>query len=696
MSFGSLQQCTMCAAPPVCLMGSSQQSGECTCLTTGGLGVHLCSTLGKAVYPGAGELCGYVQDSSPYLAWSEMALVVCGTVINPVCTEVLSESQDTIFMAVGAHLRAGSHSRRLLGETWDESPDIPLTFSAQNPVEEVTPEGLYAAVTGEEWNHTAAPCSALAHQYKQKERLGPVDEAALHGCVYWRRVGRRIIADHNLSALEGIDTFLLSPDDFAAAMGQRGVVEALLRNPHALLSAALYSRWFKPVRAFFSASYGLRLARMVHGVSAELLKRAADAGGPGGAGAPFMEYQRELFSNPLYAGAGQNRSHSRRLMGAAADTHEKLRKLPFYAVVQEAARKSQASTRNASTGFAVAQSMARGGFVWKPFTALGPCPPASALASSMTQVARVLSKYYEEYAALSAPRKLLSTMWEAMPTIRAPPDSEYSMAGNTSARQLGGWVLDQGLRLAGLTRGDLATFFIDPCDGKGCGEANRWTLGFLIESATYCDFESVTFCSDYRRDVWTSCLLGVAAYLVLYAVTDFMGVAWVGAAAFYLIPLFVLWFSIGVSPRCLPMVPTCMLDAMVDAVKAAVPLSTAIPPFLLQREGTTVRSCTGIGLDAWHDPLVFVLCDAGMCDGWANTTSLGGLELDIGGKRTMQASPDVAAYRVCSAVMSINTVHALAAGLLGLAAASAAALALAAMAAPFASLLWQVAVYDHE
>jgi hypothetical protein len=239
-------------------------------------------------------------------------------------------------------------------------------------------------------------------------------------------------------------------------------------------------------------------------------------------------------------------------------------------------------------------------------------------------------------------------------------------------------------------------FFSEACADGECVAENRWTLMFLVESATFCEFDSVTFCSDYRRDVWTSTVLALLLYMVLYVITEILGFAWVGAAVFYLIPLFVLWFSIGVSPRCLPMVPTCLLDAVVDAAKAVVPISAGIPPLLLTKDGTGVRSCAGLGLDAWQDPLLFALCDSGLCDGWSNVSSVAGMEIDVGSKRWMQASPDVAAYRVCSLVMAINTVSAIAVGVIGVAVGSAAVWALLSMSAPLASLLWHVVVYDHE
>jgi hypothetical protein len=308
-----------------------------------------------------------------------------------------------------------------------------------------------------------------------------------------------------------------------------------------------------------------------------------------------------------------------------------------------------------------------------------------------------MRRYYEEFSVLNAPRALKKTLREAMPTFHVPGyTAESTRSEGTGLKQFGEWALDRALWLVGGSRADLVAFFRDPCPGDTCVAANRWTMTFLVESMTFCDLESVTFCSGYQRDLWTSVVLAVLLYAALYAIAEAAGVGWLGAAVFYLIPLFALWFSIGVSPRCLPMVPTCMLDAVVDAAKAALPLSTEIPALLRAGNGTSVRSCEGLGLDGWQDPLLFALCDAGLCEGWDHVTSVGGVAMDVAGKRAMQASADAAAYRVCAGVMAVNTAGAAAIGVVGTAVASGLAWVLASTSAPLASLLWHVIVYDHE
>ena len=379
-------------------------------------------------------------------------------------------------------------------------------------------------------------------------------------------------------------------------------------------------------------------------------------------------------------------------METAEETHERLSRLPFY----EAALAAASKTLQRQDWAKRTRAVADGGFAMRPVGALGPCPPASAVAASVRQVGRVLHRYYEEYSVLSGPRKLATTLRDAMPTLGVPKEGGGQAADPDQGRPgLGGWVLDHGLWLIGSSRGDMMAFLSDPCPGGSCAAANRWTMGYLVESATFCEFESVTFCSDYRRDLWTSAVLGLLLYMGVYAVMEVMGLAWVGAAAFYLLPLFVVWFSVGVSPRCLPMVPTCLLDAVVDTGKALVPASASIPPALLTKDGTAVRSCAGMGLDAWYDPLVFGLCDVGLCDGWSNTSRIAGVEVDVGGKRAMQASPDAAAYRVCAGVMAVNTAGAALVGVVVIALGWVGVGVLTGAAAPLASLVWQVVVYDH-
>jgi hypothetical protein len=62
-------------------------------------------------------------------------------------------------------------------------------------------------------------------------------------------VGRKTIEQYNLTALKGVDSYLLSPDDFAAALMLRWVLVQLLHKPSALLFALGHWPVFKPLYA---------------------------------------------------------------------------------------------------------------------------------------------------------------------------------------------------------------------------------------------------------------------------------------------------------------------------------------------------------------------------------------------------------------------------------------------------------------
>ena len=99
----------------------------------------------------------------------------------------------------------------------------------------------------EAWNITSEPCSSLVREYQQanrngeKVRFGPTDNMQLQMCAYWRLVGSKTIETYNLTALKNLDTFLLSAEDFSAALTQRWVLLQLLSKPHALLFA--FGHW---------------------------------------------------------------------------------------------------------------------------------------------------------------------------------------------------------------------------------------------------------------------------------------------------------------------------------------------------------------------------------------------------------------------------------------------------------------------
>ena len=691
VSFGSLRTCTECATSPICLMGSSQQFGQCSCLASADAKVDLCDApIGAPVNPSISRLCGFARDPGGYYAWAELSLVMCANAVRPVCAEVISETGSVFYMSVSTRIRGGQvaySSRRLLSvEDFANASlhvRVPSALLPEDPADDVTPEIVHGAIMDLEWNHTSAPCSALAHAYRSGERLGPVDEAALHACVYWRTVARQLVQEHGLQSLAAADTFLLSASDFAASLGQRGVLEELLRKPWVLFHALLYSPWVKPVRAAVVASHDANVSALLRGWSAELARRArARAKKTVAEDARDIEEELErdldLPNSTLESLGGR-----RRLLGLWEDTRDRLRSFPFYSLVRAAVANVSLPVSRATTE---QQLWLVDAFVWKGVRFEGSCPIASSLASLVRQAVGVCGDYYAHLAELNTPPLVRKRFREILP---AAPKASVSLP-SPSRPQIFGWILDS----LGFSLDDARTFLSEPCPRKDCIKDNKWTASYIAESALFCDLESVMFCSAHRNDLVMSTVFMVLVYVAVSLLCGYLGLYGVSTAFFLAIPVLAVWYSLGVSPRCFPMVPTCLLDDVIAALKGLFPVRAVLPPLLVvgPRE---LRSCSELNFTSWEDPLAFAACDLGFCDGLDDTKFLGVSRWDFRQMRERAYSPDADAYRVCASVTSTYTIPVVLAAGFVVAVAAALALSAIALAGPCVNILWQVVLYNH-
>lgn len=713
VSFGTLAKCSLCSVQPVCLMGKSPQSGACTCLTTGDLEVDRCAGAGTVVQPHASNLCGFSRESSFYHTWKELALALCANVNSPVCSEVTTEGNGLMYMPVATSLRGlGFSSRRRLLATDDpeeEEPRFPAAFTAQAPSEDIAPGVLHAFLTNASWNQTAAPCSTLAHAYNKGEHLGPLDEAALQSCVYWRRVGRLLIQEFNLTSLQDADNFLMSPDDLAWALGRAGVAEELSRQPWVWVSAAMYSPWLKPARAWYRALHGPNVSRMVRGfmqgrggraeqVQAWVQEEAeGEAQDQAEGEAPEPQTEGEDTRAPDDAGAPH-----RRLLGLFKETDDRLQRLPFYAYVRRLNQSIVPLSTLAGLAQLAGPSWLRGAFSWRPFDFGAQCAPADMVVASTTQVLGVLRTYYTRFEELNRDRKVTTRLGDSLPTFSMPgasyQDEDARLEGTRfwTFQGMGAYVLNTALSVTGVRLGDVVRFLNDPCDGGSCVDSNRWTLTRIMESVTFCDYESLMYCSNYRRSLVVSFLMAVLVYWGLSVVLGMAGADFVTPWLFYGIPVMTLWLSMGVSFTCLPMLPTCLLDDLVLGLEELVPLKSSIPPALIVGNNTALRSCDGLGFGGWTDSLAFLLCDAGLCGTGSHFLIPDYLFIDWDSKRGMLASRDVDAYRWCAFLSMGNAlwIFLLAPLLYGVV--YAAAYCVTMLVPQTLSLIWYVVAYNHE
>jgi len=684
VSFGSLKSCTECSTSPVCLMGSSQQFGKCTCLTSAEAKVDLCEgPVGSPVNPTITKLCGITTDKGGYYEWNELSLVTCAHAVSPKCSEVITETGQRVYMSVANSMRTAQtaySSRRLLSVTdtdYSEILRIPSAFFPENPVDDLTPEMVHRSAVELSWNHTAAPCSSVVHAYKMGTSLGPMDELALHSCVYWRTVAKQLIKEHSLKALSDLDTFLLSSSDLAASLGQRGVLREIMLQPWVLLHAVLYSHWAKPVRAALVASHDTKVVSILRRWGKRFMRKPANV-----QNGNLQQIEENLVKN-LVDFQNHSVGKGRKLLGIFEDTRSRIRSFPYYSLVRATISNA---TLDTSTEVSASQMWLSDSFVWKGEKNTGECKIINSLSSLVHQAIRVSVQYYTHMVELSSPKLIRRGFKNVLPVV-----GKSNLTFPSLDRP---GIFSFFLNAIGISMNDVDSFLSDPCPKNDCTRANRWTAISLTESLTFCKLESVMFCNEYRNDMIMSAIFIFFIYIIISMLCGYFGLYGVSTIFFLSIPALVVWYSSGVSPRCFPMIPTCLLDELVVSLKSLFP-AKAVLPRLLTASNKTLKSCSQLGFNSWEDPLTFALCDLGFCSNWSNTKLLGVSSWNFETMQIHSTGPDAHAYRICASVTSTYSLPAIFVFNFFLATFTAFALGLTSLCGPFVNLLWQSIMLNH-
>ena len=573
MSYGN-QPCAQCSKQVQCIVRDSSGVGKCGCVFQP-QPVQQCSQPpGDSVdITDPTKMCGYLPtaDRTQPLTlahWDALALAPC-IYLNPsyvYCAQVYQPTGASP-MAVGlimAHLTQSFSSRRLLSEG---------RLLHHEGFELHSPESEYAlpdtkamhSLLMEDWNNTAAPCSGLAWAYQQEERLGPIDTMYLHRCAYWRQVGRETIKLFNLTALHKLDGFLLSVDDFASALSQKSVLVSLVKTPEALVFAAGRAPILKPVHAALLAIRAL-------GVSLSMGRNAS------------------IHSiHTLFGQAWKNVSTNIHRRETAKKIKESL---------EEPVCTNCTGRKLMSTNIVLAQNWVTGSYSWPPVyyqqLQATRCALGTALVQIMHDILQVLIAFYTN--AFTPPPPPPKTLWGNLPNITTSP-AQPSPTQPTSSSWEGGiyntfrsWV---GLD-AQTTRGFFATTK---------GETNVFTLS---TSMLRCDFASVTFCTEHRKDLFLSIILMVLLYIILTFIGNLLGLPVLGMLfILFFIPI-LIWYVYGTALTCQPMIPTCLMDDVVGILNSTFPLQVDAPHYLKISDGCLDSSATTCFKSCGDKPMLFV------------------------------------------------------------------------------------------
>lgn len=639
-----------CSVPPAGL------PGQCTCYTDSLMPKALCSDTsgGVTVVPGT-RLCGFAPDATLATSvWQftldQLAMVPCARAQTKVCSTVWLTESTSVRMAVAVPpLLGASRRRRLL---WEDPAGAQDAYAFEGDYEPFGADEARAVLEAPGWEATAAPCAELVRRHRRGEALGTLDRHALHGCAYWRFVGRRVIAALNLTALAPHDTFLLSAEDLAAALAHPEALVELLAAPWAFAYALVYHPWARPLRAAATvlanaaertewaqrwlAGLDLDEEDELEADAERLLQFVTGAGGP----ADELRLEREgmlrwnewrsglqarrlVDPRPPPAGPGDARPPPAGPGNARPQHARPMARTPTRRLlsVESDARLVQAMSASIATGGdpnppvpeQVARAWGQGPYLWPPRYeyGLGACPVGVSILAVSGQAFGVLARYYANWDRPTPPidRSLRATL----PQLGAPQGWTRAPARPPSPARVRGWASALFHRVAdqvfGLGPGDIVNFFA----GSGA-----WSMPWLAVEAVSCDLAAVVSCSRHRRDLLMSIALFVVVYVALQAAASATGLTVLASAFFYSAPFLLLWYVYGVGPTCLPLLPTCLLSDVVATVQYVAPEAIALPPELLcgADNATCLRPCADLNFTSWADTLAFAVCDtdAGWCE----------------------------------------------------------------------------------
>ena len=595
ISFGTMP-CANCTSRAVCL------AGQCTCFPVpGNAESQLCDArAGTSVVPDPARMCGRVEGVYSYYYWDELAMVRCSDLRSAFCAQVTLGSGATVGMVVGvgggAAASTGTGRRLLQLAASDAWQDAYLRF---------------------EWNRTSMPCSGLAEELRAGHRLGPVDTVAARACLHWRRVGSDLVRVYNLTALADWGHFLLSFEDFFAALRQRGVLASLLANPAAALEVVLSRTYLADAYAFLRAALEM-IPRPVNKTDARPPRWNRTASpAPGGvrgvrgvwvprAAEPSPEAPLISEASNLDARAAEPeaRGPRRRLLEASALPDPSV---PLDALIDEAYARVRASVvyaemaKRVDSALALSPTMQE--FVrsegatpaWMHSAEVGGvCPPVQVFAGVTTYTLRVVGQYYTYAFRDGLQLRPSAELPSLFPDMRAPAWFRDAFKGGDKGKlrdMLWFQAFDTVVSFLGIEDADVVYFLNDTCKEE-CTRGAHITLKYAAHTMGRCDFEGIMLCTGKRR----SLLAGVAFVVALNVLAGLVAPNFVQGVVLALSPLLVTWYVYAVSPSCVPLVPTCLVDDVVELGRRWLPLHATLPgPLVADAAAKKLRPCGDLG-----------------------------------------------------------------------------------------------------
>jgi hypothetical protein len=142
-----------------------------------------------------------------------------------------------------------------------------------------------------------------------------------------------------------------------------------------------------------------------------------------------------------------------------------------------------------------------------------------------------------------------------------------------------------------------------------------------VKSFIKCDIDSVMYCTQFRYSMLSSAIVVAAILFLGGMIVSSMGVPYTWTAVGLMYAPIVLFYSLGYSPFCAPMIPTCVGQEIIATFDTLIPLKIELPVALQLKAGCIedltvpaqdcIASCSihPFNFRGWSEPVAWTLCE---------------------------------------------------------------------------------------
>lgn len=574
-SFGNTP-CAQCINEPMCIQSSGSDSGFCSCMLRP-QPLEQCSSteVGDRVSPDPLGLCAITMGSITALTntRADYSVVYERTAAAPCYAVDLGQTYcyNVLRQGVNIPLTVSLQTLQLRRRLLEESDRG--TFERN--------QMIYTL----DWN--TAPdsvCFEVVEAYKANTTLGVLDKRQLQSCLKWRALGLRFKTKYNLSAVS--DSFLLSTQDFALHTARYDAMSQVLGNLDLFSDIAMHSEYVLPIRALYRMAIRLVTSsieeyitlhpnitaelqdykHMLATLRGDLLKASEESNNRLNISLNvFMETSSPFTTLRIETHSGNLQKNDRRLLTWRDD---------FNAIDEFSLTALNNGGYPTNLNTEVADEFVKGPGQWPPkYTywedTTQQCPARGAFYELSTYAfGKAVDRYRNQGPAQAIPARVIQKGW---PNItKKHNESEHKFGSSEDGPEDLSWIIGQSLLKVLEKLGLNKAFFLD------------WFDSFpeTLQELTVCDFDSVMFCTRYRRSLTVSIFVVGLFYFLLGLLADNLKLKYAKTFLVFTFPFMLLYYSLGYSPSCFPTIPSCFITETLETIDFFFPAAIRWPDAL--------------------------------------------------------------------------------------------------------------------